>query len=238
MKVSEVALELDVHKSTASRILATLQKEGFLRLNSHKEYQLGFTIFELANSLKEKIDLLSVAKPHMQTLGKATGETIHLAIFDNNEIVYLDKIDSSRSFRMYSRIGRRAKAHCTGIGKALIAYLPKEEVNVKKFILTRYTNNTIVDPEILVDELKTIRKHCLAWDREEHEEDIFCIAAPIFDFNNYAIASISITTTIKYTPLEKLDSFIPDLHIAAKHISREMGYTGNYPLIISEEGEA
>ena len=117
-----------------------------------------------------------------------------------------------------------------------MAYLPADEVNIEKQNLSRYTNNTIVDPAILANELKTIRRNCLAWDREEHEEDIYCIAAPIFDFNDHAIASISITTSVKYTSLAKLNSFIPDLEIAAMNISREMGYTGNYPLIINEEG--
>lgn len=235
MTVSEVAAELGIHKSTASRILSTLKNEHFLRLNSDKKYELGFAIFELAHALRESLDLRHAARPYMQVLSGITRETIHLAVYEDGEVVYVDKIDCKRSVRMYSRIGRRANAYCTGVGKALLAYQAPEELKkIEQLQFQRFTENTITVPQELLAELETIRQVGLAWDRGEHEADIYCIAAPIFDFSGAAIASISISITIKYTSLEKLASYIGDLQHTAREISREMGYSVNYPHCLKE----
>ncbi len=226
MRVQEVAVILNVHKSSASRLLSVLQENNFVRLNREKKYELGYAVFELAYILKENLDLRVVARPYLEAINATTNETVHLAILDGAEVVYIDKIDSNRLIRMYSRTGRRASSHCTGVGKAILAFLPPKQLNklLDKMELKKYTSNTIITKEALQTELKEIRKNSLAWDREEHEEDIYCIAAPIFDFNKRVIGSISISITIKYTSVEKLVSYEAELKKSAENISREMGY--------------
>lgn len=229
MTVSEVADEFGMHKSTASRVLATLKNEHFLRLTSKNKYALGYAIFELADALRESLDLRFVARPYMQELNSITGETIHLGVYEQGEVVYVDKIDCNRSIRMYSRAGKRASASCTALGKALLAYQPPHELNLDQWKFKRFTENTIITPVALLKELQAIRQNGLAWDRGEHEEDIYCISAPVFDSNSLVIASISIAITIKYTSLEKLASFTDDLQRTTSSISLAMGFTGCYP---------
>lgn len=231
LRVQEVADQLGIHKSTASRLLSTLQEAGFVRLNHDRKYELGYAVFELAHALSENMDLRKLARPHLEVLNKDTNETVHLAVLDGGEIIYIDKIDTSRPLRMYSRIGKRAHAYCTGVGKALLAYLPTEELEsvLANISFKRFTDRTIVDKTQMYSELKKIRSNGIAWDRGEHEEKIYCIAAPIFDFNDRVVASISISSTITYTPEEVLAGYSGKLLDAAEAISRAMGYTGNWP---------
>lgn len=224
MRVQDVAEMLDIHQSNASRLLQTLYKENFIRLNSEKKYELGYAIFDLAHLINERLDIRSVARPYIEELSDLTNETIHLAILDGVDVVYLDKIDSKRSVRMYSRVGRRAPAYCTGVGKALLAFSPKQSIDWSKIKLTRITENTITDLDKLKLELQNIRKTGISWDREEHEYEIYCVAAPILDFNSYAIASISISVTLKYTKTKMLASYENYLARTALSISRKMGY--------------
>ncbi len=226
MRVQEVAASLNIHKSSASRLLSVLQEDNFVRLNQEKKYELGYAVFELAYILKENLDLRVVARPYLETISATTNETVHLAILDGGEVVYIDKIDANRLIRMYSRTGRRASSYCTGVGKAILAYLPAKQLDrvLNTMEFKKYTENTIITKEALQAELVEIRKNSLAWDREEHEEDIYCIAAPIFDFSNRVIASISISITVKYASVEKLASYEADLKESAENISREMGH--------------
>jgi IclR family KDG regulon transcriptional repressor len=229
LRVQEVADEMDIHKSSASRLLSTLQKENFVQLNDERRYELGYAVFELAHIFRDSLDLRKVARPYLEKINNLTCETIHLAVPDHHEVVYIDKLDAKRSIRMYSLVGKRANFHCTGVGKAILAFLSDEMRNeiIDKMDLVKYTDNSITSKESLYRELKEIQDNYLAWDRGEHEEDIYCIAAPIFDFSKKVIASISVSVTIKYTPVEKLASYEDLLKEAALIISKNLGYVQN-----------
>lgn len=230
MRVQDATEELGIHKSSASRLLSTLQKEKFVQLNSDRKYKLGYAVFELAHIFKDSLDVGVVARPYLETLNNITRETIHLAVPDNQEVVYIDKLDAKRSVRMYSLIGKRARLYCTGVGKAILAFLPDEIKNeiIEKMDLVKYTCNTITSKEKLFEELKKIRHNYLALDNGEHEEDIYCIAAPIFDFDRKVIASISISISIKYSTITDLSRYQNLLRKNTMLISRELGYTGDY----------
>lgn len=223
LSVQEAADKLGVHQSTASRLISTLQKEYLIRINSNK-YELGYAIYELAHSMRERLDILDVARPYLEELSNISNETIHLAVLDGYDVVYVDKIDSKRSIRMYSRIGRRSPLYCTGVGKALLAFMPAKDIDLKKIQLRPYTKNTITSLDKLNIELENIRSSYIAWDRGEHEEDIYCIAAPIFDFDNNVIASVSISAMIKYIKTEELAAHSKYLIKAVKGISQKMGH--------------
>lgn len=229
LRVQDVADELGIHKSSASRLLSTLKKENFVQLNADRRYEPGYAIFELAHIFRDSLDLRKVARPYLKKINNLTCETIHLAVPDNNEVVYIDKLDAKHLIRMYSLVGKRAQFHCTGVGKAILAFLPGEVRNniLEKTRLNRYTGSTITSRESLIKELNRIREQYLAWDNGEHEEDIYCIAVPIFDFSNMVIASISISVTVKYTPIEKLASYERLLKEAALNISKNLGYVHN-----------
>jgi IclR family KDG regulon transcriptional repressor len=237
LRVQEVADEMDIHKSSASRLLSTLQKENFVQLNDERRYELGYAVFELAHIFRDSLDLRKVARPYLEKINNLTCETIHLAVPDDHEVVYIDKLDAKRSVRMRSLVGKRAKLYCTGVGKAILAFLPDEAKNniLDKVNLVKYTDNTITSKDNLVKELTGIHDHYLAWDNGEHEEDIYCIAAPIFDFSNKVIASISVSASIKYTPVSTLALYQTPLRENAMLISRKLGYTGDYLITSSQE---
>ena len=231
MKVQEIAEKMGIHKSSASRILGTMCREGFVKVGKDKKYQLGFAVFELAHLVAESLDIREVARPYLKNLNLLTNETVHLCVLENGEVVYIDKIDSQRLVRMFSRVGKRAQPYCTGVGKAILAFLPEQELDqvLEKIKFNGYTANTITDKEHLKEELFKVRQEGIAWDREEHEKDIYCIAAPILDIKGNPVASISISITSRYTTVEILESYIEPLKEATRSISRELGYVEEYP---------
>lgn len=226
MNVKEIAGALGIHNSSASRLAATLRRNNYLRKNSQGKYDLGYAIFELAFLLRERLDIIKVSLPFIEELNAATGETIHLAVFDGKSVVYINKIDSSHSIRMYSRVGKKVQPYCTAIGKVLLASMPKDDLlkYLEGVELIKYTDNTITDKESLLLELEEIKKCGLAWDRGEHEKDIVCVACPVYDFNNKAIASISISVPKRPGQEEIPLSYCEHLQEITKKVSREMGY--------------
>lgn len=121
---------------------------------------LGFKLVEFGQTVSDNIDIRHIASSYLRQLAENTGETAHLVIKEQAEIVYIDKIESSATIRMFSNIGKRAPMHCTGVGKAILAFLPQQEILriVEEEVLERFTPNTIVDKENLLIHLDLIRK--------------------------------------------------------------------------------
>src|SRR5690625_5050298 len=159
--VTELANRLDVAKSTVHRLLTSLRNKGYVQQNAVTEkYELGLKLLELGNIVSESLNVQKVANLYLNQLAKETGETVHLVILDGNEVVYIDKIESSATIIMKSNVGKRAPAYCTGVGKAILSLLPTE--NVLKIInsskLYQYTRNTITNKEDLIEELRLTRE--------------------------------------------------------------------------------
>ena len=226
LSVKMLSEKLNLHKSSVSRILSTLRNEKFVRLNDEKKYELGYEIFQLANKFSDNLELLNISRPYLEYLNKITGETVHIGILNETEIVYLDKIECSHPIRMYSRIGKRVDAYCTGLGKSILAYLPKKNLEevLDRISFVPYTANTIKNKSDLIKELNEIKESGIACDNGEHEDDIFCISAPIFDFHKKVIASISISATKKYKDLEALQAFEENLKQTCAEISEKLGF--------------
>jgi DNA-binding IclR family transcriptional regulator len=227
LKLHEISSSLTIHKSTVSRLLATLEKNGLIKKDKEtKRFRLGLKILDLAYCLQEGLDIRNIAHPYLAELGKLTRETIHLAVLDREEIVYLDKIESSHPVRMHSRIGNRAPLYCTAVGKVILAYLPEKELDLimERMEFRKFTNKTIIEPNELREHLELVRKQGYSTDEGEYEPDIFCISAPIFDFNHDVVASISVSVTRGRTSFNELLQFVPTLKQFAEKISRELGY--------------
>lgn len=229
LRLNEISGSLNLHKSTVSRVLATLEKNGLVKKDKEtKRFRLGLKILDLAYCLQEKLDIRNTAHPYLVELGKLTRETVHLAVLDGEEVVYLDKIESSHAIRMYSRIGKRASSYCTGVGKAILAYLPEKELDsiIERMEFHKFTDKTIIEPNELKEHLELVRKQGYSTDKGEHEFDIFCISAPIFDFNQDVVASVSVSVTRGQTSFNELLKFVPILKEFTEKISRELGYQG------------
>lgn len=222
--------KLMLNKSTVHRILSTLMAWGYVEKNLEtKRYKIGPKIINLGSIYLNNIELKTEALPHLHRLKEQTGQVAHLAIIENGDVVYLDKIEVVNTLRMYSKIGKRALCHNTGLGKAMMAFMPSEDV---EWILTekglpQITEKTITDPKILRDQLAAIRQSGWAMDNEENELGIRCAAAPVFDYTGHVIAAISSTGPLSIYTQEHLEETVSIwVKEAADAISRRMGYRG------------
>ncbi len=204
VELSALSRSLKINKSTAYRYLSTLEAIGYVVKNSETTcYTLGSKALWLASKFLDNLDLRTLSHPILKQLREETGETVHMAYLDNFEVVYVDKIDGKSPVKMASRIGNRMPAHCTGLGKALLAFLPETEW--KRYVDTRglkyYTRNTITNPEVFYEHLRMIRQQGYSIDNSENEEGIRCVALPVRDHEGKVIAAISIAGwVISMTP--------------------------------------
>lgn len=186
---------LNLPKSTLHRLLQVLLSHGLVRLDDDRRYLLGYGFFELARLSWDRVDIRREAQQTIVALVRESGETVHLAVLDGTDVVYVDKVEGSHRMRMASMIGVRNPAYCTGVGKALLAYLEPAELQ-RRFTDYRFhafTAHTIASLGDLGRHLAEIRQLRYATDDEEHEIGIRCVAAPIFNFRGDTISSISIT---------------------------------------------
>lgn len=227
MGITEISSKIDLHKSTVHRLLLTLIKKGYVEQNPNtNKYKLTLKLFELGNKSIEKMDIRAVAKPYLQQLKELTNEVVHLVVREGAEIVYIDKVESENKIRMHSRIGTKSPMYCTSVGKAIMAYLPEEDVeNIWQAIeIRRFTEYTITDLKVMKETLKRIREEGYALDEEENEIGIRCIGAPIFNHTGEVCGAISISgPTIRVTK-EKIDNFKNNILIVSDKISKELGY--------------
>jgi IclR family KDG regulon transcriptional repressor len=225
---SELAIKLGLNKSTVTRLLYSLEKAGFLvRDPKTREYCLTHSVFRIGNVYINQIDLHKEAMPLLNQLSLFCKETVHLAILHGFEVFYLHKVEGPQSIRMASSIGNTSPAYCTGVGKAMLAYLKKDDLDrsLEKIPLKRYTQKTICDPDDLRLELERIRERGYAIDDSEHEQDVKCVAAPIRDCHGDMIAAISIAAPSFRMVREKIErEFIPAVTQTANEISKRLGY--------------
>ncbi|ASF38059.1 IclR family transcriptional regulator [Halobacillus halophilus] len=225
--VTEIAHRLDVAKSTVHRLLASLKQKGYVRQDDMLEkYRLGLKLLELGETVSENMDIRTTANPYLVKLAQETGETIHLGIREEAEVIYVDKVERYAPIRMYSSVGKRAPLYCTGIGKALLAFASNEAEDhlMSTLTLKKFTPHTITDKDKLKKHLGHIRERGYSIDNEEHEEGIRCTAAPIWNHRGEAIAAISVAGSTSRMTEEKVESCTGSLLHTALEISRRLGY--------------
>lgn len=224
--VTELSTELKVSKSTAHRLLMSLLKKGFVQQDpENQKYRLGLKLIEFGQTVSNNIDIRKVASSHLRRLAEKTGETAHLVIQERSEIVYIDKIESSATIRMFSNIGKRAPMHCTGVGKAILAFLPQQEILdiVEDKGLEKFTHKTIINIETLLLHLEEIRNNGYSIDDEEHELGIKCAAAPIFNSKGEVVAGISVAGPIMRVTEDKLSAMAMEVLQTSQEISKLLG---------------
>jgi DNA-binding IclR family transcriptional regulator len=199
---------------------------GLLRQDPDgQHYHAGFGLLALARRTWEGVDVRRAAEAEMQRLFEDVQETIHLAVLDGDEIIYIDKLESPQTVRLFSAVGKRGPAYCTGVGKTLLAFLDRaqRERIIAHTDFRAHTENTLVSGTALRQALEEIRVRGCGLDREEHEEGIRGIAAPVFDCRGRVVASLSITSTVGRLPTRRLQDLQPRIIEAARRISRELG---------------
>jgi DNA-binding IclR family transcriptional regulator len=226
MGISALATRLGLAKSTVHRLATTLVEYDILEQNRETgKYRLGLALFELGTLVRRKMDTNSGAQVQIHALAEETGETVQLAILDHLSVLYIRIRESKQAVRMSSGLGSRAPAHCTSVGKALLAYQPAEVIQqVIDNGLKQYTEHTITEAAALVDELATVRQKGYAIDDEEIEVGLRCVAAPIRDHTGQVTAAISVAAPVQRMTKKNIQATIPSVVSAAEAISRRLGY--------------
>lgn len=226
MSLAALAARTGIPRPTAFRLLTTLEQAGFVsKING--EYQLGIRCFVLGNVVAATLDLRERARPHLEALRDATGETVHLAVLDAWQVVYLERLQSPRPIGfMRSRVGGIVPAYCTSLGKTLLAFRPEEAVTawLATQTLRAMTPQTITSARRLMKELRTIRERGYGVDEQEHEIGVRCIAAPIGNHAREVVAAISVAGPAERLPRPLVGSEVAKRIVAAAHaISVELG---------------
>ncbi len=224
----DMASALGFHKSSVQRILATLEMEGFLaRTRQRKiEYRLGPEMFVLGNLAEMGLDLRSAAKPTMESLVARVAETCYLCVADQDQCLYIERVECSQPIRIINHVGQRNPLHCTGVGKALMSGMTDAEIDrmIAARGLKAYTRHSITDPAALKREIADIRKCGIARDNEELNPGVKCVAAPIRESSGAVVASISLSGPAqRFTPVA-VRRFEKELRSAAMEISKSLGY--------------
>ncbi|MGN7402650.1 IclR family transcriptional regulator [Cytobacillus praedii] len=225
--VTEIANQMDINKSSVYRILSTLVQYGYVEQDKGTErYKLGYQFLEVSSRLLESLDIRTEAKPFLQELEKETNEVIHLVVYDQGEVVYIEKLDGNEALRMHSKVGKRAPMHCTSVGKAILAYLPAGSVQeiLERKGLPVHTVKTITDKNVLAEELAEVKKKGIALDMEENENGITCIAVPIFDHLGKVAAAVSISGPTIRMNETRLVELQPRMVEIGKQISARLGF--------------
>jgi len=224
--ISALAQRMGLAKSTVHRLASTLIGADMLEQNPETgRYRLGLALLELGALVRRKMDVSNEAKPYLRMLRETTGETVHLAILDHASVFYVTKLESKQAIRMSSEVGARALAHCTGEGKAMLAFQPDEVVDeIIGCGLPLRTANTITDAKALRRDLAAIRARGYAIDNEESELGLRSVAAPIRSESGAVVASLSIAGPSQRISKKSLASYAREVVKAADEISQRLGY--------------
>lgn len=224
VRFTELLDRSDYPKATLYRLIQTLTSQGMLIYDPDRQvYALGVRLVRLAHAAWRQSSLAPLARPHLDALSRKIGETVHLAQLDGGQVLYVDKRNAADPIEMYSQAGKVGPAYCTGVGKAMLAYLDPEalEIALVRQAFHRYTCQTFCDAASLRAELDAIRARGHAYDNEEHEPGIICIAAPILTGAGRVLGALSVTTATARQSMDQLDALLPDLHATATAIADE-----------------
>lgn len=227
LSVASVSRVVGLKYSTTHRLLEAMAKRGVVyRDDQTKRYRIGPHLRRVALVAIGQMDVFEHAHPFLEELTKATGEASHLAVLDDGWVLYLDKAESTNFPSRRSHVGLRLPAYCTGVGKAMIAFLPGDELNrILARGLTPYTPNTITDPARLRSELLRVRQDGFAVDNEETEEGLICVAAPVRDRSGGVVAAISIGGPASRVGTKGIDAVSAEVTRVADLISGMLGVT-------------
>ncbi len=222
VRFAEIQQRAEFPRATLFRLVQSLTTEGLLHFDEQSHcYSPGLRLLQFAHSAWSQTALGPAAEPFIDQIALETGETIHLAQMVRGQVIYVDKRNAQSPVEMFSQAGKVGPGYCTGVGKAIMAFLPTK-ARADALAMQPYyqhTNNTITSAELLNAELDQIHAEGVAFDREEHEPGIICVAVPILTEANIAIGAISITGSTQNKSLEDLRSFETPLRECAAEIA-------------------
>ena len=225
MTANDLCTAANMNKSTAHRLLYTMEYAGYIERNPiTRADRPGMTLVQLCSTRLNDVELLTEAKPFLLALVKDINQVVHLAVMKDNRAMFIDKIDTVNTIRMYSAIGRSIPLHCSAVGKALL--LDKSDNEVRELLaragMETFTDSTLTTPEAVLQQLETARQCGYTVDNFEHEAHVCCIATPIYDYRGQIIAAVS-TAALKSERTDR-HHLITSLKNTTRQISKVLGY--------------
>jgi IclR family transcriptional regulator, KDG regulon repressor len=227
LSVSEIGGKTHLHRSTAHRILMALEYNDLIQQNPENgKYRLGMKLFRLGHQAVSHLNLREICRPFLTRVVKQTKETVHLAVLDENQVLYLDKVEGPHALRMPSRVGRRIPTYCTSLGKAMLSCLDDQEVKniFREQPLRSHTANTVKSLSQLLTDLLVIRKRGYSVDNEEIEIGLRCVGVPIKDYTGAMVAAMSVAAPSARLSSQKIPTVGRLLVRTAEEISEKLGY--------------
>jgi len=229
LSIMEISKKLGIYPSTIHRILDTLKYRGYVEQNpDNQKYLLGLKLVELGMARYHQINLVEEVSPFLKELVAECNETVHLAVLDHEELLYIAKRDSDQTIGlgMVSRVGRRAPLYSTGLGKILLAHVAEKERKriIAHIKIQQFTKNTITNKEELEKELEQIRKQGVSFDREENEKEVYCIAVPVKNYHGEVIAALSVSSPTYRINVERKKFLEKSILCMGRKISKRLGY--------------
>ncbi|MBW4710075.1 IclR family transcriptional regulator [Roseobacter sp. YSTF-M11] len=203
--LTDLSLSIGVPTATTHRILTTLQKHGFVAFDEERQdWVIGIEAYRTGVSFMNRTSLGAVSRPIMRQLMEKTGETANLAIADGPEVVFVGQVETLNPIRAFFARGTRTSMHASGTGKAILSALPEERARklLMSIGLSSFTENTLVTPDALFDDLAQTRARGWSFDREERHSGMSCIGSVIFDEHQEPFAGVSISgPSTRFNPL-------------------------------------
>jgi len=222
--LADLAATVELNRSTAHRLAATLVERRYLTFTARTGYGLGAKSLELGYRAKAQLSIPRVAREHLEKLAAKSGDTVHLGVIDETRVLYLDKIPGSRRVEISSRVGERQPVRSTGLGKALL--LDEDEASLREFYRCENDGGQPyqVSETAWMRRMRDYAKDGYAFDMEENEDRIRCVAAPFRDATGKIIAALSVSSAAQYMDDARMKSLVKDVCRTAEQISYELGW--------------
>jgi DNA-binding IclR family transcriptional regulator len=227
--VTELSKRLKLHKNNVFRLLATLEARGYIEQNRLTEnYRLGIRCLRLGQRFIEQMGLLRQARPVMMDVSRAARETSFIAVMQNGGIVPLDAVEAEQPVRLVSRIGDILPLHCTAAGKTHLAFADDDVRGMLPDALPRFTDRTVIDSQILSQQLKKIAENGYAIDLGEYIEDVRSVAVPVRDYTRAVVGTLAVSGPAYRLTQERLEKEIVPLMVrAGQDLSGRLGFEGS-----------
>lgn len=230
LTLKEIAAKSNLPKPTAYRLLSTLESADFLyktKENEHdSRYRLGLKLLELGRIVSDQLELRGIALPYMQSLAQTINEEIHLVIVNHDKATYIEKVESSRALRLYTRIGKNSPLYIGSGPKLLLSFMPKEKQ--KEILGTEelyfLTEKTPIDKSHLMEELDTIREEGFSYSISEQDADTTGISCPIYDHHGKVIAALTVSGLSNHFEGDNFIQIKKETEKTAREISKKLGF--------------
>lgn len=230
LSISDLANRSGLPLGTIHRLLSTLIQLGYAeQIQETRHYSLGLRLLQLHGLAIRRMNLAERAMPFMKMLMRQVEETVHLAVLDGPDIVYIDRVEGLQTTGMYTQIGKRVRAHGTALGKAMLAFMPDNvwQTIAEKHGLPSYSPTTITCPDVFGEEMRSTRQRGYSIDNSEGGDKVRCVGAPIYDYTGQVIAAASISAPVSRMPKSR-DPILGEMICkTCQHISTSLGYMGH-----------